>query len=298
MSKESKEEGQTITLPDGRKLGYLSVGEGRPVFWFPGFPNSRLSALALSQIAAAKHLWIIGVDRPGFGLSTYAPKRAIRDFAADVSCLADHLDVAGFALVGYSTGGHYAVSCTALLPKRIKRTVVISGFTLPPDTSGMFPTVKGLYRFGTMPIVAARIQKRIRSMWLEADKDPDWFSQSKAGSNLLKSLPEADQKFMISAAHRPEGFRADVEAYRQGPDSIRAAIQQLKLQKRGWDVDLSQIPSGLVHLWHGTADVWAPVSNAYKNAKIIPGAHLKIFENEGHALLWDHLEEIGELLSV
>jgi len=30
---EKLKEGHTITLPDGRKLGYLIVGAGKPVFY-------------------------------------------------------------------------------------------------------------------------------------------------------------------------------------------------------------------------------------------------------------------------
>lgn len=41
MSQDSMEQGETITLPDGRNLGYLIVGEGKPVFYFHGFPGSR-----------------------------------------------------------------------------------------------------------------------------------------------------------------------------------------------------------------------------------------------------------------
>lgn len=209
MGTEHKEPGQTLTLPDGRKLGYLVVGEGKPVFFFQGFPGSRLTVLSLEAMAKSKALQIIGVDRPGFGLSTYAPQRRIRDFAADVSFLADRLGIEKFALVGVSTGGHYATTCTALHSKRVTRTVVVSGLTLPPDTSGMFSTVKGLYRFGTLPIVGEWIQKRIRNIWFEADKDPGAFFDSRAGKNSLEPLPEADQKFMISIAKGPTGFFSD-----------------------------------------------------------------------------------------
>ncbi len=67
--------------------------------------------------------------------------------------------------------------------------------------------------------------------------------------------------------------------------------------KNGWDVDLSKIPSGLVHIWHGTADKNVPIRNAYENAEAIPGAHLEIFEDEGHTLIFNNLRKLGEILS-
>ncbi len=223
-------------MPDRRKLGYLIIGEGSPTFFFHAFASCRLDALRLQGIASSKHLQVIGVDCPGFGLSTYAPNRKIRDFAADVSYLTGHLGIEKFALVGYSVGGHYVTTCAALLAKHVTRAVVLGGFYLPPDTSTMH---------------------RIKSRDL-----------------ILTAIVEA---------RRPKS-------------SIRALVQELRLMNKGWDVDLSQIPLGLVYIWHGSADTQALVSSAYRNSKIIPGVHLKIFENEGHMFWLNHLEELGELL--
>ena len=100
MSKESKEEGETVSLPDGRKLGYLAVGEGKPVFYFHGLPGSRLD-LYLQKGIGFKHLQMIGVDRPGFGLSTFAPDRKVSDFAADISFLTNHLGMTGLHYLGF-----------------------------------------------------------------------------------------------------------------------------------------------------------------------------------------------------
>jgi len=244
MEKQTKEPGETITLPDGRELGYLIIGEGNPVFFFHGVPSDRLDALLLKGIASSKHLKVIGVDRPGFGLSTYAPKRKIRDFAADISYLASNLGIERFALVGYSGGAHYVTTCAALLAKHITRAVVLGGYSLPPDISKM---------------------------------------------------PHYERRDFVLADY------ADIiEVFHQSKTkiSIRAVAHELRLMKKGWDVDLSQIPLGLVYIWHGSADIQASVSCAYRNSTIIPGAHLKIFENEGHHFWVNHLEELGELLSL
>jgi hypothetical protein len=42
---------QRIMLPDGRILAYLKVGDptGRPVFYFPGTPGSRLEGRKTSE---------------------------------------------------------------------------------------------------------------------------------------------------------------------------------------------------------------------------------------------------------
>jgi len=292
------EQGETITLPDRRNLGYLIVGEGKPVFYFHGLPTSRLDVFLLKGFSST-HLQMIGVDRPGFGLSTFAPNRRVSDFAADISFLANHLGIDKFALLGVSGGAHYVITCAALLTDRVTRAVVISGSALPIDTSGM-PRMSKLYwkGMGTMPIVGPWLQKYQRDMILKMAKDPDAFMASKQGRKMVEqmNLPKNIDRSIALAF-----LRSSVEAYRQESESIRAMIQETKLIKKGWEVDLSQIPSGLVYIWHGTADKTVPVSNAYKNAKAIPGAHLEIFEGEGHALFFGNLdrsiEKLGEILN-
>ncbi len=79
---------QTLSLPDGRKLGYTTIGTGKPVIYFHGTASSRLEVLLLGQLAESG-LRLIGVDRPGYGLSTYTPRRGLTDFNGDLTCLAD-----------------------------------------------------------------------------------------------------------------------------------------------------------------------------------------------------------------
>jgi pimeloyl-ACP methyl ester carboxylesterase len=296
MSKDSKEEGETLSLPDGRSLGYLIVGEGKPVFYFHGLPGSRLDVL-LQKGNNSKNLQMIGVDRPGIGLSTFAPNRRVSDFAADISFLANHLGIEKFALLGFSGGAHYVITCAALLADRVTRAVAISGLSLPVDTSEMSRMNKLFFTLGTLPIVGTWLQKKQRDMILKMAKDPDAFMESEQGRKMLENVPKEEAKLFLDSELRDVFFRSSAETYRQGPAGIRAMIQEAKLMKKGWEVDLSRIPSDLVYIWHGAADKNAPVSNAYKNAKAIPGAHLEIFEGGGHALLFDNLEKLVEIFS-
>jgi len=241
---------------------------------------------------------MIGVDRPGFGLSTFAPNRRVSDFASDVSFLADHLGIDKFALLGISGGGHYVITCAALLSERVTRAVIISGSSLPIDTSEM-PLINKLYwkGLGTMPFVGTWLQRQQRDMILKMAEDPDAFMASRQGRKMLENVPKDEVKFYLDPEIRDAFGRSSVESYRQGSDGIRAMTQEMKLMRRGWEVDLSKIPSGLVYLLHGTADKNVPVSNAYKNAKAIPGAHLEIFEGVGHGLFLGNLEKLGEILN-
>lgn len=81
----------TAPLPDGRQLGYSDTGNPHdpPVFYFHGFPGSRLEASFLT-IEGAR---LIGVDRPGYGLSSPMRGRKLADFPQDIAALADHLGI-------------------------------------------------------------------------------------------------------------------------------------------------------------------------------------------------------------
>ena len=64
---------QTIKLADGRALGYAEFGNpsGVPVFFFHGFPASRLEGIVLDATARAVGARLIAPDRPGFGISDH-----------------------------------------------------------------------------------------------------------------------------------------------------------------------------------------------------------------------------------
>jgi pimeloyl-ACP methyl ester carboxylesterase len=298
MNGGSQEPGQTVALPNGRQLGYLIIGEGRPVFYLHGLPGSRVEALCLGRIADSRHLQIIAVDRPGMGLSTYAPNTRLRDLASDVAFLADKLGIERFALVGLSAGGPSALTCAALLSKRLIRVVVVSGASLPPDPSKMGLVWRIPYSLISVPTVNTWVTKMAGKVFLKMANDPDAYWQSWTGRLARRLLPEDDCRFMMAPSEiRDTVFRSWIEAHRQGPEGFRAVVHEGRLRKRGWDVDLSQIPRGLVHIWHGSADTSVRVADAYRNAKAVPGANLRVFDNEGHMCMFNHLEELGELLS-
>jgi pimeloyl-ACP methyl ester carboxylesterase len=58
----------TVTLDDGRRLGFAEFGSarGRAVFWLHGTPGARRQIPEPARIAAVEHgVRLIGVDRPG-----------------------------------------------------------------------------------------------------------------------------------------------------------------------------------------------------------------------------------------
>lgn len=117
-----------FTLSDGRKLGYLDLGDhtSPTIVYFHGLPSSRLEAKWISNLGI--DVRIIAIDRPGAGLSSIQNDRKLLDWPKDVTELLNHLDIEKFYLVACSGGAAYACVCAKMIPSsRIEGVCIISG---------------------------------------------------------------------------------------------------------------------------------------------------------------------------
>ena len=92
----------TVTLPDGRLLGYAVYGDpsGLPVLGLHGTPGSRLMFRMAHPVAQGLGIRLISPERPGFGISTYQPGRTLASYALDIADFADALAIERFAVAG------------------------------------------------------------------------------------------------------------------------------------------------------------------------------------------------------
>ncbi len=122
---------QQIKLQDGRNLGYAEFGppKGTPIFYFHGFPSSRLDwqLFCDDDTLAELNIRVIAPDRPGYGLSDYQPDRRLIDWPNDVIELANTLQIDRFAVLGISGGGPYAIACANGISERLIRVGIVCG---------------------------------------------------------------------------------------------------------------------------------------------------------------------------
>jgi len=171
---------QQFSLPDGRQLGFLVFGEGTPVLYFHGTASSRLETLLLKEFAYANDFQVIGVDRPGCGLSTFAPRNRLRDFTRDINCLMAHLGLEKFALLAWSGGGPFGLTYVLLFPERVTTAVIVGSPALPFDVATAHNN--SLARFAMrIPALGMWGLKRYRTEILNANKDINAFLESKKG---------------------------------------------------------------------------------------------------------------------
>ena len=137
---DNKNTSQQIKLQDGRMLGYAEYGSpgGIPVFYFHGFPSSRLDWQLINDdnLLSELNVRVIAPDRPGYGLSDYQRSRKMVDWPEDVIELANSLNIDSFAVLGISGGGPYAASCAFVIQDRLVKTGIVCGMG-SSDAPGM-----------------------------------------------------------------------------------------------------------------------------------------------------------------
>lgn len=278
---------KTLRLEDGRLLGYEVYGdpEGYPVFYFHGFPGSRLEARLAAQVAARLAIRLIAVDRPGFGLSDFKPRRTIFEWPDDVIKIADTLGISRFATLGVSGGGPYAAACALRIPHRLTAVGIVCGLgplDSPEITDRMMRENRLIFFLARRLPWVARI-----SLWRTAylvQRNPE-----RMLGHMMGALPDPDKTVLT----RPE-VKATIkdnvlEAFRRGS---RGAACELLLLTRSWGFFLKDIATH-VHLWHGEQDESVPPTIGRYQAHAIPSCRAVFYPGEGHfSLVINHMEEI------
>jgi pimeloyl-ACP methyl ester carboxylesterase len=284
-------------LSDGRHIGFSVIGEGTPIIYFHSTASSRLETLLLKEFACDNGFKLIGVDRPGYGLSTYTPRNNLRDFSKDVNCLMDHLELDLFALIAWSGGGPFGLTYIALYPERVTKAVIIGSPSLPFDVATAHNN--SLAR-PVMQIPALGIWglKRFRAEVLKANKDISAFLESKKGKKMLESWPDADAKFFANPHWLTLMYDSIAEGFHQKSEGVKAVFEEHQLFTKPWVEPISLIPYDKVFLWHGTEDTTCRVENVYQLKDAIPTAILDIFHGKGHCVMFDNLQKLGESIKL
>lgn len=279
-------DGTTIQTADGRTLGYADFGPAgaTPVLWFHGGPGSRLEPKATAPAAADLGWRLIGVDRPGYGLSTPRPGRSIASCVPDALAVADALGVEEFYAVGVSTGGAYAAATAAIAPDRVAGVVLCCALTdlrnadvkqqmvAMTDWSKIFEATS---RDEALDLAAQQFGEDGSALLNPTALDAQNISLAPADMQMF-----TDPTFlagMLEAA--PEMFSWGVQGY--ADDRLADGP--------GWgsfDVEAVRCP---VVVLHGEADTVCPVLNAHATAAVVPGATLRLMPDDGHFSIVRHV---------
>lgn len=280
---------RTIRLVDGRLLGYREHGNpvGHPIFLFHGIPGSRCGGELVADLAAQRGLRVIGIDRPGIGLSTFQPGRTFLDWPRDVEALASALGLQRFGIVGSSGGAAYVAACATRIPDRLTFAGIISGMG-PLTTPGGLQTLP-LSRTDRLLVRIAQRSPRLACFTaapIFAHRiDPD---RPAALERMKRAMAPADVQLLGQPRVVQTLFRDAAEALKQGK---RGVTWDLLLYTRPWGFRLDEI-STPIHLWHGEADITVPPQFGRIVAATIPGCHATYLPGEGHLIMISHANQI------
>jgi pimeloyl-ACP methyl ester carboxylesterase len=220
----------------------------------------------------ARDVRVVSADRPGYGESSPQPGRRREGWPSDVRAVADHLGVERFGVMGFSSGGPYAVVCAALVTDRVAAAGVVSGVTdfgWPGAWDGYPETETTLMQIG---------DEAKATEWCEARYGPDGSRFMETG---LGELAPADQVALTDDAFATGLMTSVREAFRQG---VSGYAQDIMLQGRPWSFDPSAIVAP-VWILHGEADTLAPIAHGRHTGELIPPAKLATWPDQGHISL-------------
>lgn len=274
-----------VRLRDGRWLGYAESGApaGRPVLFFHGLGTTRVICPP-DDAARTLGIRLIAPDRPGIGLSEARPGRRLLDWPDDVAQLADQLGLGRFAVVGWSGGGPYALACGYALADRVSSVALVSA---PAPLAGAIDP-DYLRRFDRQAARAAG-----RAPWLIRLALWHWGRAQRRDATRffeesVAEMCDADQEVLSEPALRGRMIANSEELFRQGG---RGLYDEALVLARPWGFDLERI-SVPVEIWHGERDQTVPLAMARHLARVIPGARLTMYGDEGHHLLYRHWPDI------
>lgn len=271
---------RSLVLPDGRLLAWSEWGaEGdRPVLFCTGAGMSGSLGFATGEVREVG-VRLVAVDRPGLGRSTPHPDRTLATWADDVTHLARELGDASPPTVGFSQGSVFAL---ALARAGVSRATAL---------------VSGQDQLNHPPVLAL-LPEPLAKLVRDAATDPEGVERHLAESMTAEvlwalvmemSAPE-DRALYGSEPFAGTYRRTLAEGFAQGS---RGYARDTLLSIAPWPFAPEDVP-GPVDLWYGlldTSPTHSPDFGATLAARI-PGARLRLLQDEGSALLWTRGREI------
>lgn len=268
-----------VAVRDGRMLGIAEFGPPRAeqtVLWFHGTPGARRQIPeAARRIADERGVRLIGMDRPGVGLSTAHRYRRLVDFAEDLAVVTDKLGIDRFSVVGLSGGAPYALASAHAFGPRVPTVGILSGVV---PSGGEEGTGGGLVSLATrfkpfLPMlseplgaVLTTVVRAVRPVGPYALKA--YARISPPGDRALLEVPENGEMFLDDLVN-------------SGRHGMRAVTYDAILFSRWWGFSVREVVNP-VTWWQGDDDPIVPLAHAEHIVPLLPNGQLRLVEGGGH----------------
>ncbi|MFH9612771.1 alpha/beta fold hydrolase [Streptomyces pratensis] len=265
----------TVTTVDGTEIYYKDWGprDAQPIVFHHGWPLSADDWDSQMLFFLAQGYRVIAHDRRGHGRSTQSAGGHDMDtYAADVSTLAEALDLRQAVHIGHSTGGGEVARYVARAePGRVAKAVLVS--SVPPVM------VKSASNPGGLPIEVfdgfrSALAANRAQFYIEVPSGP-FYGFNRPGAEVSQGLIDNWWR---------QGMRGAANAHYE---CIKA------FSETDFTEDLKKIEVPVL-VAHGTDDQIVPYEDAGPlSAKLLPNGRLKSYEGYPHGMLSTHPEVIN-----
>jgi pimeloyl-ACP methyl ester carboxylesterase len=284
---------QTITLQDGRTLGFAEYGDDKSyktVIYFNGSGGSRLEYPTDKLVLSELGLRFIATDRPGHGLSSPQPERELLNWPVDISQLANHLHVERFYVMGWSAGGPHALACAYKLPERVIAGAIISGLApveRPNPYEGLpFPLKIFNFLGRKTPGLVYLFRRLLRPMIMGEPEE--------AGKKMAASFPPVDRELAVKPDNQKMLVTSIQEGYKQG---WQGPAQDDIVINTPWGFRLEDI-SVRIDIWQGEVDKNVPLNQGIYQHEKIPNSTLTVMPGQAHLyILANWRSVLGKLVA-
>jgi pimeloyl-ACP methyl ester carboxylesterase len=270
-------------------MGIASVGrdDGFPIIHFHGSGSSRLEVKLLAAKASEEGVRLIGLDRPGIGLSDPKSGYRLLDWPDDVVEVADQLGIERFAVEGLSAGGPFALACAYKIPHRLTACGLVSTIYPPDLVRRAGPaSMRAMWWIGAhaphLMLLYARLVQRMTGS--------DEASIEKYLVRYAARLGGADQELLSNPEMRGPIAQAMAESFRQG---AAGNLEIVLAEGRPWGFQVEQIAFEKLFLWHGEQDRIMPIAPARLLAQMLPHCTSTFYPDAGHfSTIVNHAQDI------
>jgi pimeloyl-ACP methyl ester carboxylesterase len=239
-----------VRLTTGVTLRYSVQGTGAPVVLLHPWTESRGCFDRLLPLLPGT-IRAYAVDQRGHGdADKPGTGYALADYADDVVAFLDAMDLPSAVLVGSSSGGYVAQRVAVDHPDRVAGLVLVGA---PRSLHGR-------------PAFADEVDR------LTDPVDPEWVRASLAWFPLHHPVPD-----WYLADRVADGARTPARVWQQALAGLTEAPPP---------TETGTITAPTVIIW-GERDDLLPRTDADLLAAAIPNAHLVIYEDTGHLVLWE-----------
>ena len=280
---------RTVHLLDGRAVGVLQAGDasGFPIFHFHGSGSSRLEAILLAAEAARQGVRLIGVDRPGIGLSDMQTDYPVLEWPEDVREIANNLRIDEFSVMGISAGSPYALACAHRIPDRLVSCGLVSSLS-PGDILMQAGPIwmRSLFWIGKHMLPVFKLYLHLTV----TDSLREKAASGKYLDGYASWLADADKAVLANPQTNRILSLAMAESYRQGVEASREAAITLSFS---WGFRPQDVNFEHIYLWHGEKDRLMGIAPTRLFAESLPHCTATYYPEEGHfSTTMNHAAEI------